>query len=279
MTQEVHATPGPAHDLRDGEGPVYTPLRLLMSSPVQTAAPTTPLGEVERRMARHGVSSLPVVDVGGRVHGVVSRFDLLRVGRLRARTAGADRLLVLPDQPAGRFMHSPPLTAGLRERARDAARVMVERHVHRVFVTDEERLVGVVSTKDLLRVVSAARIAAPVAAWMSTPLCVAETTETIAEATDRMAAARVSGLVVTDGGWPVGLYTQLEALDARELPPDTPVATVMSPALLCLPADTPLFRAADLAMKARARRVLACDHREVLGIVTGLDLARAALSA
>jgi hypothetical protein len=48
----------------------------------------------------------------------------------------------------------------------------------------------------------------------------------------------------------------------------------MTQALLCLPARTPLFRAAGFALATRARRICATSERRVRGVVTGIDFAR-----
>ena len=53
----------------------------------------------------------------------------------------------------------------------------------------------------------------------------------------------------------------------------------MSYAMLCLNVRTPLFRAAAQAYETRARRILVIDDRRVMGVVTGLDFARAASAA
>jgi CBS-domain-containing membrane protein len=51
----------------------------LMSTPVISIGPDAPLCEAARRMHRGGVKRLPVVDEEGRLVGIVSRADLLRV--------------------------------------------------------------------------------------------------------------------------------------------------------------------------------------------------------
>ncbi|MFF5143010.1 CBS domain-containing protein [Streptomyces sp. NPDC013157] len=51
----------------------------LMTTPAVTVGPEAPLPEAARRMARHGVKRLPVVDADGLLQGVVSRADLLKV--------------------------------------------------------------------------------------------------------------------------------------------------------------------------------------------------------
>lgn len=51
----------------------------LMSGPVICITPSTSVVAAARLMGRHGVKRLPVLDVDGRVFGMVSRGDLLRV--------------------------------------------------------------------------------------------------------------------------------------------------------------------------------------------------------
>ncbi|MEV1063606.1 CBS domain-containing protein [Streptomyces sp. NPDC050263] len=51
----------------------------LMSSPAVTVHGTTTLAEAARIMARRNVKRLPVIDDGGKLDGVVSRSDLLKV--------------------------------------------------------------------------------------------------------------------------------------------------------------------------------------------------------
>jgi CBS domain-containing protein len=53
--------------------------RDLMTVPAVTAMPDTPLATAARRMAEAGVKRLPVVDDLGRLVGIVTRSDLLRV--------------------------------------------------------------------------------------------------------------------------------------------------------------------------------------------------------
>lgn len=51
----------------------------LMTTPVVTVPPDAPLGDAARLMHRKGVKRLPVVDETGRIHGILSRSDLLKV--------------------------------------------------------------------------------------------------------------------------------------------------------------------------------------------------------
>jgi predicted transcriptional regulator len=154
------------------------------------------------------------------------------------------------------------------------ATVMVQHHIHRVFVVEHNRPIGVVSTRDLMRAIVQARVADPIKRWMSSPVITIPAQSSIGEAADLLQEARVRGLVVEDQEWPVGLFTQTEVLLSAKREASTPVEDVMSCALLCLPLNMPLFRATALALETRARRILATAQREIHGILSGLDMAR-----
>ncbi|WP_282693799.1 CBS domain-containing protein [Streptomyces sp. CC208A] len=109
----------------------------LMTDDVVTALPDTSFREAAKLLAVHDISGLPVVDEDDHVVGVVSESDLLA---RRAPTVHG-------------VMTSPAVTVYAEEAAADAARLMVRRGVERLPVVDEEeRLVGIVTRRDLLRV-------------------------------------------------------------------------------------------------------------------------------
>ncbi|MFK3728710.1 CBS domain-containing protein [Streptomyces sp. NPDC088090] len=109
----------------------------LMTDDVISAVPDTSFRDVAKLLAEHDISGLPVVDADDHVVGVVSESDLLARRALTARDV----------------MSAPAVTVHAQEAAADAARLMVRRGVERLPVVDEEeRLVGIVTRRDLLRV-------------------------------------------------------------------------------------------------------------------------------
>lgn len=257
-----------------------TPLvRFFMTSPVTWVRTTDPLAQAQQCLAARAISAVPVLDETERPVGVLSRFDLLRVGRMRARTHRGEVLLELPEQPVARAMHTGIMLVGPSATVAEAATTLVQHHIHRVYVADGWKLVGVLSTRDVMRTVVAARIETPLSGLMNSPVLSVQVNDPISLATDRLAEAHVRGVVVLEGEWPVGMFTQTEALEARDMPSNTPVEEVMSYSMVCLPPSTPLFRAAGLAAATRARRVLVVEHRGLRGILTGIDFARAVSSS
>ncbi|MGW7529305.1 CBS domain-containing protein [Streptomyces sp. NPDC054783] len=139
----------------------------VMTTNVVRAAYGTPFKEVARLLADHKISGLPVVDEGEKVIGVISETDLMvrqapirdpyqpkRRAPLAALTRGGRRQAAKAEaRTAGQLMTEPPVTVHAEDTIVEAARTMAQRHVERLPVVDEEdRLVGIVTRRDLLQV-------------------------------------------------------------------------------------------------------------------------------
>ena len=243
-----------------------------MASPVHATKAGASLSEAHELMLKHGISSLPVLN-GFELVGVISRSDLLRVGRRNAGVTGKAPLLTLPERTVEHEMTRVVVTVPIDTPSSEAARAMVKDHIHRVYVTRKGALAGVFSTRDVMLLIRDDKANAPISELMSTPIFKIQADDPISLATERLETAHVSGLLVVEDDWPVGIFTQIEALESRDLPRETPVDEVLNPALVCLPQDTRVHRAARQATSMRVRRVVAVKYREAVGILTGLDFA------
>lgn len=139
----------------------------VMTSDVVRAAYDTPFKGVARLLADHRISGLPVVDEDDKVLGVVSETDLVMRqavtpepygAKPRFRPAGLTRgarrqAAKAKARTAGQLMTAPPVTVHADDTIAEAARTMAQRRVERLPVLDEEdRLVGIVTRRDLLQV-------------------------------------------------------------------------------------------------------------------------------
>ena len=149
-----------------------------MTTATATVEPRVLLSELERTLAKLGVSGMPVVDAAGSVVGVVSRADVVRA--VSGAEADAEAVLayyrdVAGAEPArseisrmigeradtlcvGDVMATKLLTVGPDQPLRDVARVLTERRVHRVLVTEKQRLLGLISSLDIARAVADGRL-------------------------------------------------------------------------------------------------------------------------
>ncbi len=252
----------------------------LMKSPVLSVDPDTHIDKIYQTLVLQRISSVPVIDANGKALGVVSMTDLLRVGRLQPASLAGVQAIELPTEPAKEHMHTGIITVSANAHVTQAARVMVENRVHRVYVEDEGRIAGVFSIEEVLASVRSLHIERPVRDVMSSPVITLPITATIADASSRLDRVGVTGVAIIDEhNYPVGAFTQVEALAARDLSPNTRVEEVMSYSLVMQHVLTPAYRAAAHAFEARARRVFVMDNGELMGVVTGLDFARALADA
>ncbi|WP_199433779.1 CBS domain-containing protein [Qaidamihabitans albus] len=127
--------------------------RDVMSTPVVTITPQTPVKAAAETLAARGFTALPVVDEDGWLLGVVTEADLVRdrfPRDARSSPAGGDA------RPAagalvGDVMTAPAEAVGVRLDVVDVVRLMLDQHLRSLPVVDGDRVVGIVSRRDLVR--------------------------------------------------------------------------------------------------------------------------------
>ena len=136
----------------------------VMSKDVLTLRPSLPFKDAVARMLDAGVSGAPVVDENGAVVGIVTEADLMpKEAYGSGRGGGSGGLGYLAGRALERVRKTRALTTGdvmtttvhsvsSTEDVRIAAREMLKHGIKRLPVVDDDRLVGIVSRQDLLRV-------------------------------------------------------------------------------------------------------------------------------
>ena len=153
-----------------------------MRTELRWVGPETSVVDLERLLLAEGISGVPVVEEGKLV-GIVSRSDVVR--QLAVEQTIQETISDFYRQPfevetsredseeiaagvAARWqelsvkdvmIHGVICVAPDQELA-EVARMMLERKIHRVLVTEGERLVGIVSTLDVIRLLAEGRLVA-----------------------------------------------------------------------------------------------------------------------
>jgi len=244
------------------------PVTSYMSMPVHTVTPTTELEQVDELLGDADVSGLAVVQDDAAPMGVISRSDLFRHGHGRKRAESLRG--VVRDA-----MRSDVITVSPGHALAHAAELMTREHIHRVFVVRDDQLIGVVSTRDVMRAVADLRLDTPIGEVMSTPVLTIPAGEPLGLAASRLADAGKQGLVVVEDTWPLGIITQRDLLAARKWPPNVAIDEWMDLRVLSLPVGMAVHRAAAHALALDVRHVLAMNDEGLRGLLTGIDFARA----
>ena len=111
----------------------------LMRSPVTTFSPDDPLKRVKEVMVEHGFSCAPITGEDDTLLGIVTATDLL---------AEFD-----PAAPASSLMHTKVYTVPRYAATNLPARMMRNHGIHHLVVVHEQKVVGVLSSFDLLKLV------------------------------------------------------------------------------------------------------------------------------
>lgn len=113
----------------------------LMSSPVQTVNPETPIHEAAEIMRTQDIGSLIVVDADDHPEGILTSTDFVQLAADRASTA---------DTLVEEYMNTVTTTAEANDTLQGAADRMMENGIHHLpVVEDEEGVIGILTTTDL----------------------------------------------------------------------------------------------------------------------------------
>lgn len=128
----------------------------LMQTEVQTVRPDAVVNDAVVSLAESHITGLAVVDNGGRLVGVISTTDILASEEEAEDQAARE---VLFEKTFVRDLMTPrPVTIAPDASVKEAAQQMLYADVHRLFVVDQEQVVGVISTTDIMQAVATGRL-------------------------------------------------------------------------------------------------------------------------
>jgi CBS domain-containing protein len=150
--------------------------RDIMSSPVITAKPKQTLQDLARTIFDERISGIPVVDEDNTLVGIVSKTDLIafELERQIDQVYEVDLKLIFKSLDDGSsptaetlttrtvsqpvtvqdIMNTKVVTAGPDSRIADIADKMRELRLHRVVIVDKGHVAGMVTSMDLLKIIS-----------------------------------------------------------------------------------------------------------------------------
>lgn len=138
-----------------------------MTSDLVTVTKNATLREVIKIMFEKNISGIPVVDKAGRLEGIVSESDVIRLKRKlhmpdyiqllekmlnnahpEEFQADIDRAL---DMPVAEFMTNRVVTVTEETSLAEITRLMVEHGINRIPVVHNNKLTGIVTRRDAIR--------------------------------------------------------------------------------------------------------------------------------
>ncbi|MEM1549399.1 MAG: CBS domain-containing protein [Candidatus Methanomethylicia archaeon] len=115
----------------------------VMSKNPITASSSSTIIDIARIMRDRNVGSVVILDDYGKPVGIVTERDIV----VKVLASGLD-----VNSSVSKVMSKPLITINPSTRIVDAARIMVKKNVRRLIVMDGDRMIGIVTEKDILRV-------------------------------------------------------------------------------------------------------------------------------
>lgn len=241
----------------------------VMTTPVTTVAPETPVSDALHIMEKQKISSL-VVARDKKPLGVFTERALIQL-----RVGGS----IDYSWPIHRVMSTPPLTAPVRMDYREAYQLLLNHRIRHLVVVDEQGLlVGIVTGTDFLSHLGLEYFMEfkNVGQVMMHDVLTLPPSAPAFTAMKMMHDRRVSSLVIEEDGYPSGIVTErdlLRLIRARIALEDIALAEVMSSPVHTIFSDISSHRAARVLLEKGVRRLVVINSDgHCVGIITETDL-------
>lgn len=126
----------------------------IMTTPVVTATPSTPLKGIGQLLIQHDISAVPIVDDAGNLVGLISEADVVPFGY--ARVLGA---ALIPRKGHGPRVASQVMAINVATVPEDAdvttvARLMQDLRIRHLPVIVGTHVTGIISRRDILKILA-----------------------------------------------------------------------------------------------------------------------------
>jgi CBS domain-containing protein len=240
----------------------------IMSRDVISVPPDQTVQAAAQIMSDRCISCVMVME-GGDVRGVLTQKDLMEA----ARTGRKFSDMPVSDHMSHPVRQVPPETPVLH-----AGMLMEDHHIKRLPVTDQKKLVGIVTQTDLVRAFESMSALKSVTEIMTTDIVDVAPEITVAQALERMVAKRISCVVILQNRKAIGILTEKDILRSvlaqGKNPADTSVVDVMSFPLVTVSPNHSVLSANRLMDDKHIHRLIVCDENGSCGLITRTDVAK-----
>jgi CBS-domain-containing membrane protein len=144
----------------------------IMTPSIKAVPQTWTMDRLARFLTDNEITGSPVTDESGEIVGIVTLKDITEF-RWNATRSDADKELTAEEQQEARRLRMvlfeemgkvpvevrdimTPMVLSVDETTpvRDIANIMMSEHLHRIFVTRDSKITGIVTTYDMLKIIS-----------------------------------------------------------------------------------------------------------------------------
>ena len=250
----------------------------LMHRGLITCQPDASLGQIAKLLTQHHVHALIVAESNDNPLGIISDFDLLAGEWL---SVDKDSLNAMRKMTARELMTAPIQSMEADTSVEDAARILSEKQVHRMLVTELGAPVGVISVSDIVASIAKQEKVSreKVGDVMSNAFLVCRDKTPVISAARTMTQAGWRSVIVVDSrGKALGIVTgsYLLRIAGKSVDENLTVSEVMNRRLLTIDMNASLQEAANMMIQNHRHRVIVIDTNDPeslpLGIISSVDI-------
>ena len=255
----------------------------IMTPEVTTIAPESTLYKVAQLMGEKRIGSLIVMKYDTPV-GIITERDLLNVvsSGVKLEKDWIGGSASIREEKVEKAMSSPLIKICLGSSIKEAARTMIEKRIRRLAVCDSGKLVGIITTSDMIR--SLPQVPETVKVWfevdyfMTKQVVTADERTLLENVAEIMAEKRVGSIIVTSKGKPIGIFTERDLLTkflAKDKSLIEEVGNACSSPLITAPMGISVHDAAVIMTAKHIKRLPITKDDKLTGVLSTRDLVEA----
>jgi PAS domain S-box-containing protein len=249
---------------------IWLQVKDVMSREVATVPMDESVVLAAKLMSKNKISCVVVVR-NENSEGILTETDLLR--NIAGQNKDFDKIR------NSEIMSSPVISITPELSVLEASKIMKEKNIRRLPVIDKNRLVGIITQTDLIRVLTFYGMWKNNEEIMSRNVAAVQRVETVANAAKIMNIRNCSCVVVLSGSEVVGILTEKDILEkivaTKKDPGLTKAEEIMSSPVINVPPDYSAFSSSKLMEQKHIRRLVVMENERLCGIVTQTDIFRA----
>ncbi|NIM45318.1 MAG: CBS domain-containing protein [Nitrososphaeria archaeon] len=238
----------------------------LMAKKVLTIDAEETVEEAAIIMGEKHIGSI-IVTQKGKTAGIFTERDLMTKVLAKGLDMSKTKVSVV--------MSAPLVVVDPEVDVREAAKMMVEMDIKRLPVVKEGKLIGVFTSRDLIK--SLAYV------WvrdvMKGPVVKTPYETSVEKASKIMGERRVGSLIVTKDDEDIGIFAERDLLTrvlaAKIDPRKAKIGDFMSAPLITISPDVSVIEASRLMERRGVQRLFVQEDGEIIGIITAADMAQA----
>ena len=265
-------------------GPQNQKIEDVMNREVVTIAPENTLYDAARIMGEQHIGSLIVVKYDTAV-GIITERDLLREVADKEIALEKDWLVggvSIKEKTVEEVMSYPLIKIAMKASVKEAARMMLEKKIRRIAVSDEGRVVGIITAADLIRCIP--ETPEDMDLWFEVDYFMRRNITSVDEETSVedvakvMGEKRVGSVIVTRNGEPTGIFTERDLLTkflAEDRSLKIEVGKACSSPLITGTLGINIHGAATIMTTKHIKRLPIAKDGKLVGILSARDLVEA----